>query len=520
METSQIKRERITNRIILRLTALVLLAAMLIAIASQAGIVAEAASGSMEIVRLGGADRLETACLIADEGWDEASAAVLASSQSFPDALAGVPLAKALDAPILLVSGNSVAPAVSSQLKELNTKSITLLGGTAAISGDIEKQLKGSGYTVTRIGGKNRYETSSMIAKQLYTTTQKTPTKLYFAYGGNYPDALAISSVAAIEGNPILYAPNKGGIDSSVSSYVKGSGCKEGVILGGTAGISAPVEEAVKKLGLSTTRICGIDRYQTAYAICNAYNEVFDGEGIAFATGRNYPDALAGGAFAAKLGIPLVFSDNALVSAEAKSYAQGHIARAYVFGGTGAVSDAIVSEHFTEISEEYVAGQYLEALGFYYRWVYNLYAGEKTYGTVNYSDKITAKGGSGYKNTYYAVKYRGIKSIYDLRQQFACYFTQSYTDRIISNLQSNALIERNGKLYYWDNDGDGFNPYFAGEAYSVTERTADSITLAVKCYEYAEGSDDPATIHLVSTEYVRYSNNNGKWQFDRIIENM
>jgi len=53
--------------------------------------------------RLQGEDRYKTAIAISTAGWTTSENVVLATGQNFPDALSATPLAKQLNAPILLV---------------------------------------------------------------------------------------------------------------------------------------------------------------------------------------------------------------------------------------------------------------------------------------------------------------------------------------------------------------------------------------------------------------------------------
>ena len=91
-------------------------------------------------------------------------------------------------------------------------------------------------------------------------------------------------------------------------------------------------------------RLAGNDRYATAAAISTA--TFTPGVPYLFiATGQNFPDALAGGALAAQLGIPVLLvrsgSIPAPTLAEIQRLAPFVI---YVLGGPGAVSNAVVSQ--------------------------------------------------------------------------------------------------------------------------------------------------------------------------------
>ena len=92
---------------------------------------------------------------------------------------------------------------------------------------------------------------------------------------------------------------------------------------------------------LPTTRIAGADRFATAVEIAKAGFPT-TAPVVFLATGLNYPDALAAGPVAAKLGGPLLLTlpDQLPVSVrdELVSLAPATV---YLVGGTGAVSTAV-----------------------------------------------------------------------------------------------------------------------------------------------------------------------------------
>lgn len=298
-----------------------------------------------DVIRLGGSNRYETARLITTEGWDAAENVVLANGGNFADALSGVPLAYALNAPVMLVDGKTIDSATMSKLSSLGTKNVYLLGGEGVITRECVTQLKDKGFSVERIAGENRYGTAVAIAKKLADVTGKPITDAFFAYGYNYPDALAASSVAAIKGRPILYAPNNGGLDSLTKEYIKSLDLKSAVALGGEAIISKEAYSEIKSSADSASRLYGANRYETAVKIIEKYSSAFTGSGIAFATGTNYPDALAGAALAAKEKIAVLLVPSTFIGdqqAQLKSVITADTNPIYVFGATGAVPDEIV----------------------------------------------------------------------------------------------------------------------------------------------------------------------------------
>lgn len=99
------------------------------------------------------ADRYGTAAQAARWAFpDGADVAVLASGETFADALGAAPLAAAYDAPILL-SGRDVLPdATRTALAELGVTDVLVMGGTAAISDAVTNSLHAD-HQVSRIAG-------------------------------------------------------------------------------------------------------------------------------------------------------------------------------------------------------------------------------------------------------------------------------------------------------------------------------------------------------------------------------
>ncbi|MDR1565433.1 MAG: cell wall-binding repeat-containing protein [Oscillospiraceae bacterium] len=288
-------------------------------------------------VRFSGGNRYETAANIAKAGWEQADTVILANGTSFADALAGGPLSKALDAPILLTgNGNALEDVVLQTIKDLKAKNIVILGGTSSVKAEFEKQLASSTVTVSRIQGDNRYSTAVEIAKTLYKI--KAFDKVYVANGNDFPDALAAGPAAALDGCPILFTSSSDQIklNSDTAAYINSIDVKSSVVLGG----SSSVAEAVMNRLPSPTRLSGGERYSTSVAIYNANKPLFTANAAAVASGANFPDALAGSAYAAKIGAPLLLVNNKSVNAAVKAaLADIQPDAVYIFGGPSLISD-------------------------------------------------------------------------------------------------------------------------------------------------------------------------------------
>lgn len=294
--------------------------------------------------RLAGSGRCETAAEISKASFESAENAVLASGNDYADALAGVPLAYALNAPVLLIRNHELDSATLSEMKRLGVKNVYILGGDFAINGSVESSLKNKGYNVSRLAGDDRFGTSVKIADKLFELAG-APEELFFTYSHNYPDALAISGIAASKGCPVLYIAGSGKLTDEISAYASESGAAKATIISGPAIVGSAAEDSIKGCGVaSINRIYGSDRYETCLKINKEYKDILGGDAICVATGTNYPDALAGGVFAALNGAPLILVGQSFTNAQKNYLSELPSKDAYIFGGTGAVGENIVHD--------------------------------------------------------------------------------------------------------------------------------------------------------------------------------
>lgn len=204
--------------------------------------------GRANVVRLGGADRYETARNVADTlleilGTQYAGDAFVATGADFPDAAAASPLAAALGRPILLANPTSGAIYVPT-----GTKRAAILGGTAAVSGTVEAALRtGLGSAnVVRLGGANRYATAAIIAQTGVDAGMRWD-GVGIATGTDFPDALAGGTMLGGLDSVVLLTDSMtlSGEAAAVLSANRSS-INRVFIFGGTNAISAGVELEVQ----------------------------------------------------------------------------------------------------------------------------------------------------------------------------------------------------------------------------------------------------------------------------------
>ncbi|MBQ9869721.1 MAG: leucine-rich repeat protein [Ruminococcus sp.] len=301
------------------------------------------------IQRLAGDNRYATAAEIAKKAYPSgAETVVLASGMTYADALVGVPLASKLNAPILLAAKDSLPRETTNALEKLGAKKVIILGGKGAVSESVETTLKNQGITTERYEGGTRFGTAAAIAEKL----NENPTDVFFVYYNGFPDALSASTAAALKNAPIIYLTTDGDMNADTAAYLaklkKAGSVKNAYIIGGTGVITDNMLKKVgTALGVTPKRLDGKDRYETCVAVNNEFKSLLSGKSTCVATGADYPDALAGGVFAAIQKAPLFLingkAQTLILSDKQKAYLKTLTPNMmYVLGGIGVVPDSHV----------------------------------------------------------------------------------------------------------------------------------------------------------------------------------
>jgi putative cell wall-binding protein len=290
------------------------------------------------VYRIAGSDRYETAVNIAYEHLGENSEdIVLATGGDFPDALAAGPLAFDLGAPILLTRKNQLPDSVRTFILDVGVKRVTIIGGTSVISQQVEDYLKNTlGLTVTRIAGKDRFETAANIAKAIPGGV----TDAVIVNGRNYPDALSIAPYAALGGIPILLTDTNT-LPPATAQILRGK--LHTMVIGGTNVIS---DSIFKKLP-GARRIAGTDRYETSLLV----SQLMAKDYVFIASGTNFPDALAGSVLAGAYGKPILLTRPTVLSDELIGLLiDQEVLTISILGGPGAVSEQVEQDLLDIIS--------------------------------------------------------------------------------------------------------------------------------------------------------------------------
>ena len=240
--------------------------------------------------KIAGANRYETAAMIADKMGDYETAILVNSDKSLADGLSASSLAGKENAPILLTSKDNLPAATEKKLEKV--KKVYLIGGDAVISKKVESKL--AGKEVIRIEGKDRVDTSKKVAERLGGYDHA------FVVNGfkGEADAMSVASVAARDKAPIILTDGKtmDGINKDAYHY----------IVGGEDIISDEIYNYIRdnvndeKYDL----LFGSDRYDTNRVVLETFYK--DSTKLYFTTGNKLVDALTVSPLAKNNGVVLV----------------------------------------------------------------------------------------------------------------------------------------------------------------------------------------------------------------------
>lgn len=219
------------------------------------------AAKGYEIYRFDGLDRYDTARKIAIKIREKGNKEVveLASGENYPDALCMTSMAVKDNAPILLTRKDSIPKYTKQALAEWDIESVKIGGLDEAISKDVQNQIdKGFEITkgnkadsnvydgakkVSRFGGKDRYETSTIIAANSYPESKLG----VYATGEDFPDALIAGNYAGRKEAPVLLV-KRDTLSEVVEKYTTDSKIEKATVIGGVNAVSDKVFNLIKAI--------------------------------------------------------------------------------------------------------------------------------------------------------------------------------------------------------------------------------------------------------------------------------
>lgn len=300
-------------------------------------------------VELVGYDRYETAALISKQTFPKGTnTVVLATGERYEDALVAAPMARAYNAPVLLTSKNDLRAYTQAEIKRLGAKKVYVVGGTDRLSGNIDKALESMGCEVRRVFSSftnDDFGTAVYVSANMDIVRGSTPTEVFISTVECYADMLSIAGIAAAKNAPVLYIASNGIIDGATKFYLNSirSGLKNVYIIGGTEAIGATADKMLKEYCTNVTRIGGKNRYETCVMVNKYFDSVLTGSSLCVTTGAEFPDAMAGGAFAAVNKAPVFIADRVLSDTQKQYLKAKNPLKLYRLGGRGLDSTAFIN---------------------------------------------------------------------------------------------------------------------------------------------------------------------------------
>ncbi len=181
--------------------------------------------------------------------------------------------------------------------------------------------------------------------------------RVVLATADRFPDALAGAALAGVRG-PILLTPSNGPLDPDVAAELQRVTGGDGVVLtlGGEAAVTeqaagqaraAAGDRACTAPLPSSCRYAGTGREDTAAQIAATVLAENPGQDrVLIARGDAFADAITGGAYAARAGVPILLTPSTTLAAQTSGFLQSHpeVVEAVILGGEAAVSGAVAGQ--------------------------------------------------------------------------------------------------------------------------------------------------------------------------------
>lgn len=351
-----------------------------------------AAANSIEVRRIGGADRYETSLKIAQEivghAGGSVEGAVLASGVSRHDAAIGASLAGGLDLPLVLVPPSGLRPSALRFLEEAGVTEVFAVGSAEQLPAAHLRKLGELGIAVKRIWDGDASATALSVAGLVQAAAEgQPPTRdvaddiggsgrpdpprangassrraVVLADTGHIAESLVATAFAARARLPLLFA-SEATLDESSERFLLEYKATHVIVMSASGASQAPSRERLKSLGISTVQLGSGDVFAVAAAAADFSSKEHDSRfaaltrrtcpvsaasKIGFATGLRPWDALSAAPLLAQHCAPLLLTGRHSISTEANAvlYRASHTGNdfVYAFGGTAAVDGSVLEQ--------------------------------------------------------------------------------------------------------------------------------------------------------------------------------
>jgi len=190
--------------------------------------------------------------------------------------------------------------------------------------------------------GTDRYDTAVRLSKGQFTTANT----VMIANGGALADGLAATPLATFKKAPLLLT-EASSLPEGTKGEIKRLGAKNAIIVGGSGVVNDSVIKDLKALGVTNVeRIGGKDRYETSLEIAKYIDKnCYEVSKVVISNGHGEADALSIASVAGRDKMAIVLVEKDTIPTKVYSWLQSEsLQNAYIIGGTGVVSDNVLSK--------------------------------------------------------------------------------------------------------------------------------------------------------------------------------
>ena len=302
-------------------------------------VVTDKVINKLNVSRISGKDRYETSVKVSDELQKMSSGlfyhAVVASGDSFPDALTAGTMAAELEIPLLLTKSNKLPDSVNKAMKNYIIQNIYLVGGKNSIVDTMEASIRDTlAIKTKRLAGVDRVDTAFAVYNEINYS------KKIIGYGNTAAVYSGKSYTDALAAAPYMYQMNRDQKKyiKPLVPYIKALNYLNiDTIFGG---VSSVADTPATKL--ASRRFSGSNRYKTAIEIAKAYKDVLnrDIDTVILVSADSFPDALSATSLACKKNAAILLTNKDRLNKYTAAYLKeaNNIKNVIIVGGQGAVS--------------------------------------------------------------------------------------------------------------------------------------------------------------------------------------
>jgi putative cell wall-binding protein len=193
---------------------------------------ADLASEGYTVSRRAGANRVATAAAVmAMSDYDGAETVYIArafgtGSSGFADSLGAGMLAGTNGGPLVITDTATLSSETQAAIEARSSLTrAVIVGGTAAVSGAVESQLRGLGLDVERIAGATRFETAALTADQSFDPGRSRVVAIVDglhtnSWASGYPASAAAGGAVVLSDGSSIPAPTRSFLESQATGIV------------------------------------------------------------------------------------------------------------------------------------------------------------------------------------------------------------------------------------------------------------------------------------------------------------